>query len=85
MLCMGPRARGDRGWLTQVIVDTPQISLDIGVLEIFNLALDFVWRHWTELALDPCTGVMSRPIQNHEICYLKWRIALEKSILDEFY
>ena len=28
----------------------------------------------------PGTGVMGRPIQNHEICYSKWRIALEKSI-----
>ena len=34
--------RGDRGWLTRVMVDTPQISLEIEVLEIFNLALDFV-------------------------------------------
>ena len=30
-------------------------------------------------------GVMGRPIQNHEICYLKWRIALVKSILNGFY
>ena len=35
--------RGDRGWLTQVMVDTPQISLEIEALEIFNLVLDFVY------------------------------------------
>ena len=39
-----------------------------------------------ELALRLCTaGVLGLPMQNQEICYSKWRIALGKSILDEFY
>ena len=39
------------------------------------------------LALGPVQsmGHIGRPIKNHEICYLKWRIALEKSILNGFY
>ena len=33
----------------------------------------------------PGTVVMGRCIQNHEIFYLKWKIALEKSILDDLF
>ena len=34
----------------------------------------------TEQPWTPGTGVMGHTIQNHEICYSKWRIALKKSI-----
>ena len=47
------------------------------------------------LALRPCRAlrprthaqpwVIGRRTQNYEIWYLKWRIALEKSIFDEIY
>ena len=33
---------GDRGWLTQIMVDTPQISLEIEVLKILRMTLYFV-------------------------------------------
>ena len=37
------QCRGDRGWLTQVMVDTTQISLEIRVLKRVKLDKDGVW------------------------------------------
>ena len=46
--------RGDQGWLTQVMVDIPQISLEIGVLK--NLKVLFVIQRvlpWHHMSVTP--------------------------------
>ena len=75
-------------WANLLQMSNISLSEQRNTLAILDMLLRLlsekkVWTGVYDLDLDP--WYRGHLIQNHEICYSKWRIALEKSILAKFY